>query len=221
VTERIKLATTVLLAPIRHHGTFLAKQAASVDALSGGRLVLGVAVGGREDDYASVGADFHTRGKTFDAMLEAFQQTWAGDAIGPDGRPTLIIGGSVPAAFERTARHADGWVMGGGTPDMLREGAEKTRAAWKAAGRDGEPRIMALSYYALGPNAKDAARAYLGDYYAFLGDYVDAVVGSAATDPETVRGYVQGFAEAGCDELVLFPCDPDPGQVDLLADTLK
>jgi alkanesulfonate monooxygenase SsuD/methylene tetrahydromethanopterin reductase-like flavin-dependent oxidoreductase (luciferase family) len=221
VTERIKLATTVLLAPIRHDGTFLAKQAASVNALSGGRLVLGVAVGGREDDYTAVGADFHTRGKAFDAMLEAFQATWDGDAVGPAGRPSVIVGGSVPAAFERTARYGDGWILGGGSPDTLREGAERTRAAWKAAGREGEPRIMALAYYALGPNAKPAARAYLGDYYAFLGDYVDAVVGSALTDPEAVRGAVQGFAEAGCDELVIFPCDPDPDQVDLLADTLK
>jgi alkanesulfonate monooxygenase SsuD/methylene tetrahydromethanopterin reductase-like flavin-dependent oxidoreductase (luciferase family) len=218
VTERIKLATTVLLAPTRRDGTLLAKQAASVNALSGGRLVLGVSVGGREDDFAAVGADFDKRGQEFDAMLEAFNATWDGDVIGPDGRPSLIIGGSVPAAFERTAKYADGWVMGGGTPDMLRDGIEKTRAAWKAAGRDGEPRIMSLAYYALGENAKDAARAYLGDYYSFLGDYVDTVVGSAATDAETVRAYVQGFEEAGCDELVIFPCDPDPGQVDLLAD---
>ena len=122
VTERIKLATTVLLAPTRRDGTLLAKQAASVDALSGGRLVLGVAVGGREDDFTAVGADFHTRGETLDAMLEAFQQTWDGDAIGPDGRPSLILGGSVPAAFERTARFGDGWIMGGGTPDQFREG---------------------------------------------------------------------------------------------------
>ena len=180
--------------------------------------MLGVAVGGREDDFAAVGADFHTRGRDFDAMLAAFEQTWDGDAIGPAGKPTLIIGGSVPAAFERTAKYADGWVMGGGTPDMLRDGAEKTRAAWKAAGREGEPRIMSLAYYALGDGAKDAARAYLGDYYSFLGDYVDAIVGSAATDADTVRAYVQGFTDAGCDELILFPCNPDPGQVDLLAD---
>ena len=222
VTERIKLLTSVLLAPTRRSGALLAKQAASVAALAGsGRMVLGVAVGGREDDFTAVDADFHARGRDFDAMLAEFEQTWNGDAIGPAGRPTLIIGGSVPAAFERTARYAEGWIMGGGTPDMLREGAEKTRAAWKAAGREGEPRIMALSYYALGDGAKDAARAYLGDYYGFLGDYVDAIVGSAATDADTVRAYVQGFTDAGCDELVFFPSDPDPGQVDLLADAIS
>src|SRR3954453_17931540 len=70
VTERIRLATTVLLAPLRLNAALLAKQAATVDHLSNGRLVLGVAVGGREDDYEASGADFHTRGKRFDEMLE-------------------------------------------------------------------------------------------------------------------------------------------------------
>src|SRR5688500_4772790 len=62
VTERIRLATTILIAPYRVNGVLVAKQAASVDRLSNGRLVLGVAVGGREDDYVASGADFHARG---------------------------------------------------------------------------------------------------------------------------------------------------------------
>jgi hypothetical protein len=94
------------------------------------------------------------------------------------------------------------------------------QAAWEAAGREGKPRTMALAYYALGDRAQEAAQAYLGDYYAFLGDYAQMVVDSAAKDADTVKAYVQGFADAGCDELVLFPCDPDPGQVDLLADAI-
>src|SRR3954471_15908433 len=65
VTERIRLSTTILPATNRAHGRLLAKQAASIDALSDGRLVLGVAVGGREDDYEVSGVDFHTRGRRF------------------------------------------------------------------------------------------------------------------------------------------------------------
>src|SRR5918992_4568312 len=61
VTERIRLASTILIAPYRGNGALVAKQAASLDRLSNGRLVLGVAVGGREDDYTASGADFRTR----------------------------------------------------------------------------------------------------------------------------------------------------------------
>src|SRR3954468_14132061 len=70
VTERIRLATTILIGPYRANGALVAKQAASVDRLSGGRLVLGVAVGGREDDYQVSGVDFHTRGRRFEEMLQ-------------------------------------------------------------------------------------------------------------------------------------------------------
>jgi alkanesulfonate monooxygenase SsuD/methylene tetrahydromethanopterin reductase-like flavin-dependent oxidoreductase (luciferase family) len=229
VTERIRLATTILIAPNRANAALLAKQAATLDHLSGGRLVLGVAVGGREDDYAVSGVDFHSRGKRFDEMLQEWERAWAGEPLAggaslgprpPRGRPTLILGGSVDAAYERAARYGDGWIMGGGTPDMVTEGKAKLEAAWQRAGREGTPRTMALAYYALGDGAQDAANAYLRDYYGFLGEYADTIAASAATDADTVRGYVQGFEAAGCDELVMFPCNPDPGQVDLLADSI-
>jgi alkanesulfonate monooxygenase SsuD/methylene tetrahydromethanopterin reductase-like flavin-dependent oxidoreductase (luciferase family) len=229
VTERIRLATTILIAPNRANGALLAKQAATLDHLSGGRLVLGVAVGGREDDYTVSGVDFHARGRLFDEMLAQWERIWAGEpvegggVIGPPpprGRPTVILGGTVDATFQRAARFGDGWIMGGGAPEGFSEGAEKLQSAWQAAGREGKPRGMALAYYALGDGAKQAAESYLGDYYAFLGEYASMVADSAATDADTVRGYVQGFADAGCDELILFPCDPDPRQVDLLADAV-
>jgi alkanesulfonate monooxygenase SsuD/methylene tetrahydromethanopterin reductase-like flavin-dependent oxidoreductase (luciferase family) len=227
VTERIRLATTILIAPNRANGVLVAKQAASVDQLSGGRLVLGVAVGGREDDYEASGADFHRRGRDMDRMLDEWQRVWGGEsfgtagAIGPSARPSLIIGGSSDAAFQRAARYADGWVMGGGTPDQFRAGAATLKEAWSAAGRSGAPRTLAIGYYALGAGAKAAADSYLRDYYEFLGDYAGMVADSAATDAATVKAYVDAFAEAGCDELILFPCDPDPAQVDLLADAIS
>jgi alkanesulfonate monooxygenase SsuD/methylene tetrahydromethanopterin reductase-like flavin-dependent oxidoreductase (luciferase family) len=226
VTERIRLATSILIAPYRANGALVAKQAASVDRISNGRLVLGVAVGGRQDDYQASGVDFHTRGRRFEQMLAQWQAIWAGESFGtagaigprpPHQRPTLMLGGSADVAFERAARYGDGWLMGGGAPDQFREGAAKLRAAWEAAGRQGAPRTMALAYFALGERAEPAANRYLGDYYAFLGEYAGTIAASAATDAATVKHYVQGFTDAGCDELVLFPCDPDPEQVDLLA----
>lgn len=229
VTERIRLATTILIAPYRANAALVAKQAASVDRLSNGRLVLGVAVGGREDDYEASGVDFHSRGRLLDQMLAQWHRIWDGESFGtagaigpqpPRGRPTLMLGGSVDAAFQRAAGYGDGWMMGGGTPDQFQEGAAKMRAAWEATGREGAPRTLALGYFALGDRAEQAANAYLRDYYAFLGEYAGMIADSAAKDAATVSGYVQAFSDAGCDELVLFPCDPDPAQVDLLAEAI-
>jgi alkanesulfonate monooxygenase SsuD/methylene tetrahydromethanopterin reductase-like flavin-dependent oxidoreductase (luciferase family) len=229
VTERIRLATTILIAPYRANGALVAKQAASVDRLSNGRLVLGVAVGGREDDYEASGVDIHARGRLMDEMLATWQRIWDGESFGvagaigprpPRGRPTLMLGGSADAVFRRAARYGDGWLLGGGTPDQFRDGLAKLRAAWQAAGREGTPRTAALAYYALGDGARAAADRYLNDYYGWLGDYAAMIAGSAATDADTVVQYVQGFTEAGCDELIVFPCDPDPGQVDLLAEAI-
>ena len=203
VTERIGLTTAILIAPYRANAALVAKQAASVNALSKGRFTLGVAVGGREDDYEASGVDFRTRGKTMDAMLKTWDEIWSGDAIGPAGRPGMLIGGTADAAYRRAA-----------------EGKAKLEAAWRKAGRDGTPRTASLCYFALGDDAQAHADGYLKDYYAFLGEYADMVAGSAATDADTIRGYVQGFTAVGCDELICFPCNPDPGQVDLLADAV-
>src|SRR4051794_17329282 len=82
VTERIRLATTILIAPYRGNAALVAKQAATLDVLSGGRLVLGVAVGGREDDYSASEVHFRTRGRRFEQMLERWQRIWTGERFG-------------------------------------------------------------------------------------------------------------------------------------------
>jgi len=218
VTDRITLATTILIAPYRVNAALLAKQAATVNSLAGGRLLLGMAVGGREDDYEASGVEFQGRGRRMDEMLAEMERVWESDSIGPAGRPDVILGGSAAASYRRAAAHGSGWIMGGGTPDMLREGREKALAAWKEAGREGEPSIRALAYYSLGPDAERNAQWYLTDYYAWLGEYSAQIADSAAKDADTVRGYIAAFEDAGCDELILFPAAADPEQVNLLAD---
>ena len=95
----------------------------------------------------------------------------------------------------------------------------KVRAAWNEAGRDGEPRLLAIAYYSLGENAEEEARRDLGHYYEWLGEQVaEFIIGAAATDDDTVRDYIEAHREAGCDELTFFPCSSDPEQVDLLAE---
>jgi alkanesulfonate monooxygenase SsuD/methylene tetrahydromethanopterin reductase-like flavin-dependent oxidoreductase (luciferase family) len=228
VTERIRLATTILIAPYRANAALLAKQAASVDRLSGGRLVLGMAVGGREDDYESSGVPLAGRGKRFEEMLDEMKKIWAGEsrgfagAIGPrpvaEAGPEVIIGGGADAAFRRAATYGSGWIMGGGDPNAFADAAQQAREEWTRQGRDGSPRLLALGYYSLGPQAVENARRYISDYYAFIGVTPEIAEQMVLTDADSVRQATRLYADSGCDELVLFPCSPDPGQVDLLAD---
>ena len=221
VTERIGLSTTVLLAPLRTNAVLLAKQAQSVNALSGGRLTLGVGLGAREDDYEVSDVGLRGRGKRLDAMLEEIKATWAGGEVGPSvgGAPRLVVGGHADAAYARAARFGDGWIAAGSGPDQARDGAAKARAAWGEAGREGEPHIMALAYFSLGERAAEDVRDNLMDYYAWLGGDIARMIGdSAAQDADTVTKYIAAYQDLGCDELVFCPSSADPAQVDLLAD---
>ena len=219
VTERIRLTSSIALVPPRANAALLAKQVATIHHLSGGRFVFGAAVGAREDDFEVSGVQMNDRGKRFERMLAQIKEIWQGDEIGPkvDPPPPILIGGGADVAYERAARYGAGWIFGGGTPDMLTDGREKARAAWKAAGREGEPRIAGLAYYGLGEGGPANADSTLHDYYGFLGEYASMIAGSAATDEDTVKQYVAGFEEAGCDELIFFPTSTDPDQVELLA----
>lgn len=226
VTKRIRLTTSVLLAPPRISATVLAKQAATLQHLSGGRFVLGTSLGGRDDDYEAAGVPMSERVARFEALVDELKAVWSNSAagakagIGPDvsaNPPKIVVGGGADAVYRRAAEH-DGWIMGGGSPDQFAEGKAKLMAAWREAGRDGEPYAGALAYTSLGPNGTANAEAELGRYYEFLGDYSQMVVDGAAKDADTVRAYVQGFADAGCDELILFPASSDPDQVGLIAE---
>ncbi len=222
VTERIGLRTSVLLAPLRTNATELAKQALSVNALSGGRLVLGVGIGGREDDYEESGIEMSGRAEKMDAALERIKEVWSGSGkIGPKvaGAPGLLVGGAVDASFARAARFGDGWIAGGSGPEEFSKAAEQVRAAWAEAGREGEPHLAGLAYFSLGEDGEHHASNYLKDYYAWLGEEVSGMIaGSAAKDADTVRQYIGAYESAGCDELIFFPASAEAAQVDLLAE---
>jgi alkanesulfonate monooxygenase SsuD/methylene tetrahydromethanopterin reductase-like flavin-dependent oxidoreductase (luciferase family) len=225
VTERIGLCTSVLLGPLRTNATELAKQALSVQALSGGRFTLGIGLGGRDDDYEVSGIETRGRGHRLDAMLERIEQVWSGGQVGPsiEGSPGLVVGGHADASFARAARFGSGgWIAAGTGPDQFAEGAVKARAAWSDAGREGEPRTLALAYFSLGERAEEEASAYLTDYYAWLGeDIANFIVAGAAKDAESVRQQIAAYEAAGCDELIFFPSSGDAAQVDLLADAAR
>ena len=231
VTQRIRLITTVLLAPL-HNAGLLAKQAATLDALSGGRLTLGVGVGGREDDFRAASTSFHDRGKRFEAQLETMKRAWSGqplaDDIGPvgppparQGGPELLIGGNTPKAIQRVSRWGDGYISGGAPPPMARQAYTLAEQAWKAAGRAGKPRFVAGMYWGLGPNAAERAGTYIRQYYTFLGPIAEQIASSVASTPEAVKGALQAFADIGVDELICWPCIPDLDQVDRLAELVS
>jgi len=226
VTERIRLMTTILLGPLRTNHALFAKQVASLDRLSGGRLVLGLGVGRREDDYAESGVDFRRRGRELDILLERVASLWRDGAatIGPPpvtpAGPQLIFGGDSPAARARMARLGSGWIAGGGFGDVFRVGAAAAREAWTAAGRDGPPRLVALGYFALGENARATSRAYVTDYYSFVGHLAEQIAAGVPVTGAEVAGRASDFEAAGADELILLPCVPDLRQVDLLADAV-
>ncbi len=162
---------------------------------------MGIGLGAREDDYEASGVETsRAAGGWLDAALERHQ----GDlgratrsAPRTSGSPGLVVGGHVDASFARAARFGDGWIAGGAPPEQFAEMAAKAKAAWAEAGREGEPRLMALAYYSLGERAEEEAKAYLMDYYALLGEEIAGyIVSSAAKDADTVRAVPGGVR--GC-----------------------
>lgn len=113
-TSRIRVQTEVLLAPLRDT-SLLAKQAATLDRMTGGRLVLGLGIGGRDDDHQVTGIDKRTRGRRLDEQMAVMRRLWSGepyrDGVGPigpaparPGGPEVLFGGFKPVALERVAR---------------------------------------------------------------------------------------------------------------------
>ena len=208
----------------------LAKQAASLDRVSGGRLVLGVGLGNREEDFRASGLRMEGRGAAFDRQLARLKAIWAGEelghagAIGPaasrPGGPQLLVGGYVAASLRRAARYGDGWIMGGRHPSEFADFAEALDGEWQRAGREGEPRKVALVYYALGPGAERRAHAYLTEYYSLNPAYAEGVASRAATSVATLREYAAILAGSGCDEVICIPCLSELAQVERLVDAL-
>jgi alkanesulfonate monooxygenase SsuD/methylene tetrahydromethanopterin reductase-like flavin-dependent oxidoreductase (luciferase family) len=228
-TTRVRLQTEVLLAPLRETA-LLAKQAATLDRLSGGRLVLGLGVGGRADDHLAAGTDLRTRGRRLDEQLALMRRLWSGqpydDQVGPigpaparPGGPEVLFGGFQPAALERVARWGDGF-LAAAAPSWAGGLIDTVRAAWRSHGREGAPRIVAQVSTALGsPDVIDDARSAIARYYQFT-DRAEAMVAGLLTTPGRIRAAIAQFEGLGVDEVMLYCHGRDPGQVDRLAEVV-
>jgi alkanesulfonate monooxygenase SsuD/methylene tetrahydromethanopterin reductase-like flavin-dependent oxidoreductase (luciferase family) len=223
VTEEIGLATTIAIGPLRPTA-LLAKSAASLDALSGGRFTLGVSVGARTEDYEVAGIDHSSRGEELSQQLFDLRTNFDDAALCPPparrGGPTLLVGGASDAAFARMARYADGYIHNGGPPRTFVRAARTARFAWELAERPGSPVLWTQGYFALGDGA-ERGLAYMLDYYAFTGPFAERVAESLLTTPQSVAQFVRGYKEAGCGEMVLMPGVADLDQLDRLADVLS
>jgi alkanesulfonate monooxygenase SsuD/methylene tetrahydromethanopterin reductase-like flavin-dependent oxidoreductase (luciferase family) len=228
-TQRIRLMTSVVIGPTRET-TLLARQAATIDVLSGGRLTLGLGIGVRENDYLATGFDFHRRGRRAEEQLPILRRLWSGEnlsggmgAIGPRSAntngPELLIGGYVPAIVQRIAKWGDGYMApGGGEPESLLKIWRQINHAWQEAGRTGKPRWVGASYYALGPNAADHASRYINANYGYNPELAARRLRTLPASGAAVEEAIKRQSDMGVDEFILRPCADDLDQMDRLTE---
>lgn len=225
-TERIELLTTVLNVGYRRNPVVLAKQIASLEQLSGGRLTVGLGMGGWPEDYAASDVTMTGRGVAFETALATMRSVWRGEVAGasgpipalPQGRPGVLLAGLVPAGFVRAATLSDGWVAPSFGRELLGTGIDAVRREWRRAHRSGQARVIVERYFCLGTGAAEIAETYVGHYYG--PEYLPQVRPDIVTDSGRLREEISHLTETGVDDLVLFPCSGDPEQIDLLADAL-
>lgn len=237
-TDRVRLVTTVIV-PQLHDPVKLAKGLATGDVLSGGRLTVGLGVGGRQEDYDAVGADMATQ--TMRGMAERvaiMKRVWAGEKVtesvlpvGPSpvqpGGPSLMVGTIGPKTVRSAASWADG--MAGTTLDLdvgkQNELFDVARAAWSDAGKP-KPHLATSFWFALGEG--DAPRVqvhrHLRRYMNWIpAEFVDAMApttGWAGTEVE-LHDVLRGFEAIGTDEVHLIPTSSDIDQVRRVAEVAK
>lgn len=235
-TSRVRISTTVLV-PQLHDPVSLAKALATADLLSGGRLSVGVGVGGREEDYRAVGASESTR--TMQQMADRvaiMRRVWAGekvtDAVRPvgprpvqPGGPEILVGTLGP----KTIRHAAGWADGlaGFATEVDIPAIDKVfglaRQAWDEAGRR-PPRLTTSFWFAVGDDPRGQIRRHLHHYMNWIPrEFVDAFAGTAGfagTVPELTDA-LKRIEDLGADEVQLVPTSDDLGQVEQIADAIS
>jgi len=198
VTERVALGTGVLVLPYRP-ALATAKWVATIQELSGGRLLLGVGVGWMEAEFRAVGVARRDRAAVSDATLEFLNACFANDEVESNGqrflfrprpaRPPVIVGGAPPHALRRAARFGDGWMPIGMEPDALRADVAQLRELMAAAGKP-PPEVVVLTGFPLGDPPAAAARARA---YADAGA-TRLVHGARYEDADAFRRAVDGLA---------------------------
>jgi alkanesulfonate monooxygenase SsuD/methylene tetrahydromethanopterin reductase-like flavin-dependent oxidoreductase (luciferase family) len=237
-TDRVRLVTTVIV-PQLHDPVMLAKALATGDMLSGGRLTVGIGVGGRHEDYTAVGADPATQTmRQLAERVAIMKRVWAGEKVtesvlpvGPSpvqqGGPQLMVGTIGP----KTVRSAATWAEGlAGTTldlDVNRQNGlyDVAREAWAAAGKP-KPHLATSFWFAMGDpdEARAQVHAHLRRYMNWIpAEFVDAMApttGWAGSEDE-LHSVLKGFEAIGSDEVHLIPTSSDVDQLRRVADVAK
>jgi probable F420-dependent oxidoreductase len=239
VTERIQLGTGVVLLPLRHP-SLVAKQAASLDYLSGGRLMLGVGVGGEgEKDFEAAGVRVQERGARADESIAALRVLFSdrpasftgrfyrfeGVAIEPApvqvGGPPILVGGRSGAAQRRAGRLGDGWLPYLVSPRRFAEGVAAVRAHALEAGRDPEAMTHGVVAFARveedGDRAREGAREHLSRRYGmrFEPHHVERLC--IAGTPEECAERLREYAASGAAFVSFNPAVEEDALLDQVA----
>jgi alkanesulfonate monooxygenase SsuD/methylene tetrahydromethanopterin reductase-like flavin-dependent oxidoreductase (luciferase family) len=241
VTERVRISCQVMQVPARPP-VLLAKRLASIDVVSGGRLVVGVGTGGRYEDYRAAGASMEHRWQQLDDHIETMRRVWRAELPWPDasmpvgpppvqpGGPPIYTSASGPKALARAAKWADGWTgyYMHGDLSIMKRAVEEHLGAWEAAGRTTRPYMMHCLWFALaddGQRRLDSAGAH---YIGTSRTHTDAsrdprvVYGGefAASTPDGVRRVLDNSEAAGFDEVVFIPIADDLRDLDILEEVV-
>lgn len=234
VTERVRIVPSLYVLPM-HDAVWAAKEIATLDVLSEGRVTVVVGVGGREDDYRAVGADFSNRFKRMDEQVATMKRIWAqeppfagADPVGPRpvqaGGPPILAGAMGPKSINRVSKWADGlygFAMNGeaGLIDYFFGAAEK---AWSDSGRDSKPYKMGGFWYSLADNSEQALKQYTYDYLKILDESTaeKTAANMSLHEPGAIADAIDAIEALGCEELFLVPATADIEEVERMTELL-
>ncbi|WP_101759266.1 LLM class flavin-dependent oxidoreductase [Oceanicoccus sp. KOV_DT_Chl] len=231
VTERVRIVPSLYVLPMTD-AVRAAKEIATLDVLSEGRVTVCVGVGGREDDYKAVGANFNNRFKRMDDQIATMKKIWAGepafeggDEIGPRpiqaGGPPILVGAMGPKSISRISHWADG-IYGfamNGEQSLSQYFFDAADAAWQQSNRSTSPYKMGGFWYSLADNAESQLKSYVFDYLKIMGEEAAQNTANSMTrfTPEAIIDALDATEAAGAEEVFLVPATADIAEVDKLA----
>ena len=223
-TNRVELLANVLLPPYRPPAVW-AKEVASLATFAPGRLTIGVAAGARPVDYEAAGIAWADRGRLVDEAVATYRamETPAEfpQSLGPKPpmRVPILVGGASKPALARMLKYGDGYIGGGVQPKYFGFEVLAARGAWEAAGRVGKPRIVA-GFWCASDGAWDRANAWQHDYFV-KGGPPDFVRNPITRGRDQLRADIEAYAQAGAEEISLFPCVADLDELEFVIEAVK